>query len=120
MRTRRRKVKRMSAIELTKADSGGEFKVRQGDVVTLRLDENPTTGYEWSVGDIESDVLKVEKSDYAQRTSGLGSGGQRVVTLGAQKAGSERIELALRRPWDGPGQAVERFTATIHVSGRGE
>lgn len=98
------------------ADDGGEFRVRQGDLITIVLDENLTTGYEWAVEELDRFVLEPEDSEYEQGwRSGFGGGGQRTLTLRAARAGTGSARFRLEHPW-GESDPVRRFGVTIHVS----
>src|SRR5262249_11238451 len=76
-----------AVVTISTAQNGGKVAVRAGDSITLRLPENPATGYRWTFSS-----LGVEGDRRANRFegggAGVGGGGQAVWTLRARAAGS--------------------------------
>ncbi len=106
----------VSVATLTQTDNGKNIKIRLGDRVVVNLKENPTTGYQWTVAQNNSDVLKLESSDYAPLPGrGEGKGGQRTFTFTAQKVGSATPHFKLWREWQGDKSIVDRFAVTVQV-----
>jgi inhibitor of cysteine peptidase len=91
------------------------YEVGVGEQVTVRLDETPTTGYQWEVVDVPSG-LAVETSSFEPPppSAAPGAGGQRVVTLTAVEPGHHRLRLQRRRAWEPP--AAETLEIVVHVS----
>lgn len=94
-------------MTLTEADAGRSVPVSPGEPVIVRLAENPTTGYRWSV----PMGLEVAADIYERGGGGgVGAGGQRVLTLVAPVQAT-RAEFRLQRP--GGGVAAQTFTVTL-------
>lgn len=93
----------METVTLTEADAGRSIAVTPGQHVVVRLPENPTTGYRWSV----PVALEVAADTYERGGGGVGAGGQRVLTLVAP-AQATQVELRLQRPHGG--DAAQIFT----------
>ncbi|MBN2898484.1 MAG: protease inhibitor I42 family protein [Clostridia bacterium] len=78
------------------------FEVRiEGDVFTLTLDENPSTGYEWvyEIGD-ETHVSFVKSGFDSAETGLIGAGGQRTLTFKVLGEGVSTIHLDYKRSWE--------------------
>jgi len=106
----------MSTITLTRADDGRSVELNVGNTVVLRLEENPTTGYQWALDRDGGDVLALRASDYVGPTgSRVGGGGQRLFTFQAKRAGSATIRLKLWRAWEGDKSITGIFTASFRV-----
>jgi inhibitor of cysteine peptidase len=99
--------------ELGAAESGTSKTVRVGDRTTVRLPENPTTGYRWQV-DADDERLKLVEDRFEGAEVPRGAGGDRVLVFEAVRAGSARLGLAKRRAW-GSGEAVEEFSVELDV-----
>jgi inhibitor of cysteine peptidase len=103
---------------LTDADNGKQIAVRPGEMLSLTLESNPTTGYSWQVLEIDSAVLAQEGDPEYKQSSvaeGLvGAGG--TETFRFKTAGSEETTLSLgyMRPWESV-QPVETFTTQVEV-----
>lgn len=84
----------MEVIELGAADDGRSVELRPGQVVVLRLPENPTTGYRWEA----PAGLALLADSFEPGGAAAGAAGLRVLRFEAG-AGSYRFDL--RRPWGG-------------------
>jgi inhibitor of cysteine peptidase len=98
-------------IELTSEDSGTTRSVHVGERMTVRLTENPTTGYRWQA-DHDDTRLRLVEDRYDGPQSPRGAGGERVLTFEVLLAGQTTLRLADRRSW-GDGEPVELFEVEL-------
>jgi inhibitor of cysteine peptidase len=106
----------VATITLTRAEHGKSIEAQVGDLITVSLDENPTTGFRWAIDKSDDDVVALQTSEYAVASSSkMGGGGQRVVTFKARKAGVAAIHLKLWREWEGDQSITQRFAVTLRV-----
>ena len=106
----------MPDLTLTEQDSGKSTKVPVGTRVNIRLQENPTTGYRWSLRDFKSEFLALESDEYESATgSGIGGGGIRHFLFVAKAAGTTMITLKNMRAWESEEQAAKTFSVVITV-----
>ncbi len=82
-----------------------------GEVHELRLDESPTTGYQWVV-DVDGPV-EVLESQYVPASGGIGAAGVRRVRVRAAAAGTADVHLRLVRSWSG--ESADERTVRLHV-----
>jgi len=86
-------------------DNGGNVTVASGTAITLRLPENPTTGYRWNM--TPPDGLAVLKDDFlAPDTQLVGAGGTHEWVISAEKPGNYTLHAEYRRPWVSSGTIV--------------
>jgi inhibitor of cysteine peptidase len=104
----------MSEITITRDDHGGTFEASPGDVVLIRLQENPTTGYRWAIDEVDERILESTDADYSATSEAAIGGGVRTFAFTARAPGSTRVRLQLRQGWD-PENPEEDFEATITV-----
>lgn len=107
----------MADIDLTAADDGRVRAAKPGDTIVVRLDENPTSGYRWSVERIDATVLAAAGDEFEPDAGGrLGGGGTRILRFTV--VGTGRGEMALRRSrsWEGDASVVERFGLTVEAT----
>ncbi|NCR54880.1 MAG: protease inhibitor I42 family protein [Microcystis aeruginosa L211-07] len=103
-------------LTLTRTDNGKSITTQVNDLLLLSLDENPTTGFQWAVDGVGSDLVKLQASEYVPAIeSSVGGGGQRILTFKVQQAGIDQLRLKLWREWQGEPSIVERFTVTLQV-----
>ena len=83
-------------VVLTEQDGGREVPVSAGDVIELRLPENPTTGFRWS---FDAPGVELVEDRYEDVGEGLGAASQRVLRL---RVTATETDLNLRRGqmWD--------------------
>jgi inhibitor of cysteine peptidase len=92
--------------------NGQTVAVGVGETLTLRLPENPTTGYRWKVESFGS--LRPIGDTHERGSASPGSTGERSFQWVATP-GVHLLALALRREWEPSDQALERFAMTVRV-----
>lgn len=106
----------MAEIRLDMADTGRSRRAAPGDLVIVRLDETPTSGYRWEVGAFDPAVLESEGDDFAPSTgAGIGGGGTREFRFRVVGAGDSSLRLMQRRAWEPDTDPVKTFAATVEV-----
>lgn len=104
-------------MTLTDADNSTSVTLRPGEHVAIHLTENPTTGFRWALEQGDEEIVELLDSAYVRAaSSGLGSGGQRVLTCKATQSGTVLLRLKLWRAWEGETSVMKRFEVTIHVT----
>jgi inhibitor of cysteine peptidase len=101
------------AMILNHQDLGRTIEVEAQSVVTLLLNENPTTGYRWEVE--TTGGLEMVGDNFERAGSAIGAGGMRVFQFRVSDAGSHRLSIKKWRDWEGKSSIIERFYATIVV-----
>ena len=105
-------------LTLTADDNGRTISGRAGDRIAIRLNENPTTGYVWTVEPFLRHVTQVA-TEFTPAENGLpGAGGTRVFVFRLNTPGEAMIRLQLKRNWEGGGGAAEQFSVSIEVRER--
>jgi inhibitor of cysteine peptidase len=105
-------------ITVTEKKNNKTITSRVGDTIEIRLDGNPTTGYEWKVVQ-SSRSLPVSHSEYIPMDPTFeGSGGTYLFTVKPDSfaaGGTHAIKIAYFRSWEGPEAASKTFTIKIKV-----
>jgi inhibitor of cysteine peptidase len=104
------------ASSLTAADNGKSIELKVGAEATLRLPENPSTGYRWAVDAADSKIVDITQSEYAPASNAPGAGGETQWAIKAKAPGSTTIKFKRWRPWEGDKSLIERYEVTVHVS----
>ena len=103
---------------ITDIDNGNQITVKSGEVITLTLESNPTTGYSWQVMDIDNVILVQDgDSEFTQASNleGLvGAGGMETFRFEAIGVGEATLELGYMRPWESV-QPLETFSIRVIV-----
>jgi inhibitor of cysteine peptidase len=107
----------VSELVLTELDNNQSFDLQVGTPVSIRLPENPATGYRWSVESLDENLVSVDGSEFSQAPeSGVGGGGIRTFKLRPKAPGVTHVTLENKRPWEGDAPAVGQFEVTLRIS----
>ena len=99
-------------MTLNEQDSGHTIKVKRGAMITLRLVENPTTGFRWTVEDGSGLELVGDQNE----PGGLiGSAGVRVLQFCGKSVGLHELRLKNWREREGASSVIGSFNAWIVV-----
>lgn len=83
----------------TMDDNGTTVTVARGSEFAIRLDENPTTGYEWNA--TYSDNLNLINDTFVPPDTQLvGAGGVRVWQFETAETGTAEFMAVYKRPWE--------------------
>ena len=117
-------LKVVEASALSKANSGEEYRLLQGQSFVVSLPANAGTGYQWQLVDRNnSDILSLVSSNYLPDNDQLGghqapmvgSGGKQLWKFRAEKAGSYTLQLSYSRPWESV-TPIDSFTLKVLIS----
>ena len=108
----------MTEHRLGIANSGSLVRVGLGDTIVIELDENPTTGYSWEIQRVDAGVLSDPESEFEFESAhgATGAGGRRRFVCHLIGAGRAEPMLVLRRPWEHPEAAVQRWEAVVEAA----
>ena len=88
---------------LTEKNSGEKVMLRKGDLLTIELPSNPTTGYSWSYVSSKRCLLGIVATVYrsAEKPKAVvGSGGVDTWKFKALEVGSLKLTFNYARPWE--------------------
>jgi predicted secreted protein len=103
-------------LTLTDQDNGRRLAVRVGDMLTLRLAENATTGYRWEPDRYDTRLLELAEETASYPNAAVGSGGEAIFRFRIVSAGSSTLALKSWRHWEGAGSIIQRFAVTIDAT----
>jgi inhibitor of cysteine peptidase len=97
-------------------DSGKTVPLGLQQTLSIRLPENPTTGYSWNAS-VSTGLVIVDTAYTAEpaATGIVGAGGTRNWTVRAVQAGAQQFSAVYIRPWE-PNLSAGEFNLTIEVS----
>ncbi len=79
-------------------------EVSEGERFRIKIESNPTTGYEWTIaGTPDAAVVKAAGDEYVPDREGAampGSGGNQFFTFEAVGKGRTKITFTYDRPWE--------------------
>jgi inhibitor of cysteine peptidase len=87
-----------------------------GQMIELRLNENPTTGFRWSFAADGKPSCTVVSDSFAPQEGPPGTGGRHAWQIKAILAGNCHLELLYRRPYDADAAPAQTFSLDIRVT----
>lgn len=106
-----------SVVTVTDADNGKAIELNAGRTLRVKLQGNPSTGYDWTL-DGDPAPLKLIKSFHQanKKTTGMAGAPQSAVfDLSAGSAGKANLTLVYRRSWEYNVAPARTFSITVNV-----
>lgn len=107
-------------IRVTAEQDGRTINLKTGQIVSVELDANHTTGYSWSLSDSAASVLEAVGSPVytsePQPDGRVGYGGIEVWKFRATRSGQGKLEFNYRRPFESAASSAQTVRFTISVS----
>lgn len=105
-----------ATLTVTKEQAGREIALKVGDILLIELPGKSGTGYSWLVEETFAPYLKLMDQTTRQLKEGrLGGPVMQVWRFKAAQPGACEINLALYRPWEGVGKAVDHFRLKLQI-----
>src|SRR5215469_10705015 len=95
--------------------SGSAITMSTADRIVIRLPENATTGYQWSIAQLGDPLEVVSNEMIPPGQMAAGAGGERVVIIQPSGHGHATPTLEIKRAWEH--DSIEKFQADVHVTG---
>jgi inhibitor of cysteine peptidase len=104
-------------VPLGAADNGRQVELQADQFLELRLEANLAAGYDWTVEDMDTAVLRqVGEPERKALSPLLGAPEAVILRFAPQAAGQSPLVLAYRRPWE---QAAPLKTFSLAVTAAG-
>ena len=100
-------------LQITKNYAGAPLEVSVGESFELRLPENPTTGYRWTLRSNGQPVVELQADSFETSAGLCGAGGTHIWRFRASQAGVGELATDLRRSWEK--RATETFNVSVQV-----
>ena len=106
----------MTEYTFGKKDNGASAQVQRGAKITVELNENPTTGYRWTISSIDEVFLEPEGDEFLSPDQATpGAGGLHRFFFRAKSAGSTVLTLINKRGWQSDDRAVGTYNLAIRI-----
>ncbi len=107
-------------VQVDETADGSLVQIRAGQMLSVKLGANPTTGFTWEVGQLDPAVLEaVGEPEYKQEEyTGpvrAGVGGWQTFQFKAASAGQTTLQLIYHRPWEKDIEPAQIFQITVQV-----
>lgn len=103
-------------LAIGRESQGRTATLSPGDALVLTLQENPTTGYVWTLeGGLPVGLQMVADHFLPPEVEGVGAGGRREIRMRAVAPGGGDLILRLRRPWETANQDIDVFSVQVVI-----
>lgn len=76
------------------------IEVSENDMIEVALDANPTTGYEWVIEEMDSNITQLISQSYQPyEGAGVGGGGQKIFNFKVLKNSPGHIKFENVQKW---------------------
>jgi inhibitor of cysteine peptidase len=103
-------------LVVTEEQNGATVTIKTGAIITVKLQENPTTGYSWNL--TTTPGLQIINDTYKPTyTTGkmVGSGGTHIWDISAVATGEQKIKGVYMRSWEPISGNETDFSMTVVV-----
>jgi predicted secreted protein len=101
---------------VTDSDKGTTVEIKMGDVLEVRLNSNPTTGYAWYVHKQSTPLLKLTGQSQTQSTQpGVGRPIVQIFDFAPKAKGTGVLLLHYVRSWEQPDPNEEQFSLHLTI-----
>jgi predicted secreted protein len=108
----------MNNITVTDKDNGNTFELRTGDILTLKLESIPGTGYSWYIERNDSKLMELmgeHTHEVPKGTTVVGGMEYEIFRLRALASGTNDLELGYKRIWEKGKKPLKTFLIRVRV-----
>jgi inhibitor of cysteine peptidase len=106
----------IKTVQLTATDNNSEIKIKKGDLITVKLAGNVTTGYQWEWLSDEAALLEENGDpDYKVDNNLIGAGGMYTFSFTADQSGEGTLHLIYHRSFETGVAPIQEFSVKITV-----
>jgi inhibitor of cysteine peptidase len=105
-------------ITVTEKDNGSQFELNKGDLLTLRLESNPSTGYSWQIAGNDEKLMELVGKPTSEAPEGkliVGGIEYRIYRFKAITRGINVLELQYKRIWEKEKESLKTFRITVKI-----
>ena len=100
--------------QVTPSEEEQTIFVTVGDIIELHLNENPTTGYSWTIEE-PGPFCSIQKNEFQrEENESIGRAGYRVISLKVEQTGTREILLKKWQRWSR--SVAETFSLHVQSS----
>ena len=105
-------------VIVNKKFNGREIKVRVGGLIRIDLEELGTAGYAWAIKHLDKEyfeIMSVQTEGAPPPGDVTGAPVVKTWLFRAIKKGMSEVKFLCYRPWEGEGNAVDKFILKVRI-----
>ena len=105
-------------LTATEKDNGGRLELHPDDVLTLKLESIPGTGYSWQISKNDARVMgPLDKPEYERKDKKtMGVPEYQIFRLKALAKGANVLEMQYKRVWEKGKEPLKIFRVTVRIN----
>jgi C1A family cysteine protease/predicted secreted protein len=106
-------------IVVTADDHGQEIELGEGQLLVVRLQANPSTGYGWQVSEpgVQPILRQADSAEFQPESELLGAPGTQILRFEGVREGDSTLMLEYRRPWEAGVEPAGTFHLQVRAQG---
>jgi predicted secreted protein len=101
-------------LQADEKNGGHEVELTVGDVLELRLKENPSTGFQWTIEASPEPACVLEHDEFENRHPAPGGEGTHCWKFRAAQKGDGRLHMLYHQSWNKNSETT--FAMTVRVT----
>ncbi len=106
-------------ITVTEKENGSQLELKKGDLLTLKLESNPSTGYSWQISGNNGKLMELMGEPTSEVPEGkLIPGGMayEIFRFKAFASGTNVLDLHYKRIWEKGKEPLKTFRITVKIN----
>ena len=107
-----------STIIIKEHNQNEIISINKGDIAKVILKANPSTGYIWSIENIDNLLVKILDESYVAKKVKkdiVGSGGNKIYLIKTMNKGKTTIEFKYSRPFEEELPSIKKILFTLEI-----
>jgi predicted secreted protein len=108
----------MTNMTVSEKDNGGTFELRTGEILTVRLESIPGTGYSWYIEKNDNKLMELmgeHTHEVPKGTTVVGGMEYEVFRLRALASGTNGLKLSYKRIWEKGKKPLKTLLIRVRV-----
>jgi inhibitor of cysteine peptidase len=110
--------KHTANISVSEGLNGRSLTIKEGDIFSIKLRGNPTTGYSWQLSSADKSILNLIEKKFIpekKKKNIVGSGGTDIFIFEAVGSGKTDLKLIYARSWEKYAKPAKTFNLKVMV-----
>jgi len=104
-------------IYLRNENNRQQIKLSQNQEMVISLKANPSTGYAWTISNIDANIIKqLQESEFKPDSEKIGSPGKQTFRFRVIAPGQTELRLIYHRSWEKGVAPIDTFVVHANVS----
>ena len=107
-----------TTITIKEDDQKEKYSVRKNDLIKIILKANPSTGYQWSIENMDTSRVIIIDETYTTENIEreiVGGGGDKIYLFKAINRGSTAIDIEYFRPFEKELQPIKKIHINLEI-----